>query len=87
MVGGSTRALFRLLTLGTLIGMLSRTRLGVLFVREGPAHFTPVADSILNGDVSVRIDSIHPLEGVPSALERHGTGRGLGKIVVAVRGE
>ncbi|MEU1972872.1 NAD(P)-dependent alcohol dehydrogenase [Microbacterium sp. NPDC019599] len=87
MVGGSTRALFRLLTLGTIVGMLSRTRLGVLFVREGPAHFTPVADSILNGDVRVRIDSIHPLENVPSALERHGEGRALGKIVVAVRDE
>jgi NADPH:quinone reductase-like Zn-dependent oxidoreductase len=85
MVGGTTRTLFRLLLVGTVVGMLSGTRLGVLFVREGPAYFTPVADRILEGVVRVCIDSIHPLEDVPGALAHHGAGRALGKVVIAVR--
>ncbi|WP_345799808.1 zinc-binding dehydrogenase [Microbacterium sp. AZCO] len=87
MVGGTTRTILRLLTLGTLVGLLTRTRLGILVVRQGPAHFVPLADRIVAGDVTVRVDSIHPLEAVPEALARHGEGRALGKVVIAVADE
>ncbi|QIG40054.1 NAD(P)-dependent alcohol dehydrogenase [Microbacterium sp. 4R-513] len=87
MVGGTTRTIFRLLTLGTLVGAVTGTRLGLLVVQEGPSHFTPLADRILAGEVSVHIDSVHPLEAVPHALAHHGEGRALGKVVVAVRPE
>lgn len=85
MVGGTTRTLFRLLTLGTLVGALTGRRLGILFVREGPDHFAPLADRIEAGDVRVCIDGVFPLEAVPEALIRHGEGRALGKVVIAVR--
>ena len=87
MVGGTTRALLRLLTLGPPVGRLSGTRLGVLFVHEGPAQFTPLAQRVLAGDVAVHIDRVFPLEQAPAALAFHGTGRARGKVVVAVREE
>jgi NADPH:quinone reductase-like Zn-dependent oxidoreductase len=87
MVGGTTRTLLRLLTLGWLVGMLSRTHLGVLFIQEGPAHFVPLAERVMAGDVVVHIDSVFPLEEATAALERHGRGHALGKVVVAVRDE
>lgn len=84
-VGGTMRALLRVLTLGTVVGLLSGRKLRVLAVREGPAHFSPVADRVVAGDVGLRIDSTFPLADVPVALTHHGEGRALGKVVVAVR--
>jgi len=85
MVGGTMRALLRVLTVGRVVGALTGTKLGLLIVRQGPDHFAPVADRILSGEIAVHIDSSHPLAEVPAALERHGTGRALGKVVIAVR--
>lgn len=45
-VGGSVRALLRILAIGALVGGLTGRRLGVLAVREGPAHFTPAPRSM-----------------------------------------
>lgn len=87
MVGGTTRAILRLLTLGTLVGALTGRRLGVLFVQQGPPHFMPLAERILAGDVHVCIDRRFPLEHAAEALALHGEGRGLGKVVVDVRAE
>lgn len=84
-VGGTLRALLRVLTLGTIVGALSGTKLRVLLVREGPEHFAPMAGRILAGDVQVHIDSTFPLEQTAAALAHHGEGRALGKVVVAVR--
>lgn len=86
MVGGTMRALLRVLTVGTVVGALSGAKLRVLMVREGPEHFAPMADRILAGEVGVRIDSRFALHEVPAALARHGEGRAMGKVVVAVRG-
>lgn len=85
MVGGTARALFRMLTIGPLLGLLTGARLGVLIVRPGPAHFAPVADLCASGAVKIQIDRVVPLEELPSALAAHGDGRALGKVVVAVR--
>lgn len=87
MVGGTTRTILRLLTAGTLVGGLTRRRLGVLVVRPGPAHFVPLADRVGAGDVAIHIDSRFPLERVPEALVHHGEGRALGKVVVDVAGQ
>lgn len=84
-VGGTMRVLLRMLTLGTLVGRLSGTRLGVMAVREGPEHFAPVADAVASGAVTVVIDRVFPLEQVAEALTFHGEGRALGKVVVRVR--
>ena len=83
-VGGTVRALLRVLFVGTVIGRLTGRRLGVLVVREGPDHFAPLADLCVAGDVRIHIDRTFSLEEVPQALARVGEGRALGKVVVQV---
>lgn len=85
MVGGTLRTLLRMLTVGPVLGALTGARLGVLFVRQGPRHFTPLADLCAAGDVQIHVDRTFPLSDVPAALTLHGEGRALGKVVVTVR--
>jgi NADPH:quinone reductase-like Zn-dependent oxidoreductase len=81
-VGGTVRTLLRVVTIGAALGLLTRRRLGVLMVRQGPAHFEPVAERCIAGDLRTHIDRTFPLDDVPLALARVGEGRALGKVVV-----
>ena len=83
-VGGSVSALLRVLTVGSLTGLLTRRRLGVLAVKEGPAHFEPVAERCAAGDLKIHIDRTFTLDEVPEALAWVGEGHALGKVVVSV---
>jgi NADPH:quinone reductase-like Zn-dependent oxidoreductase len=83
-VGGSVRTLLRVVTVGAVAGRLTRRRLGVLAVKEGPAHFGPVADLCVAGDLAVHIDRTFTLDEVPEALAHVGEGRARGKVVVTV---
>lgn len=81
-VGGSVRALLRVLTVGSVVGRVTGRSIGVLVVKEGPAHFEPLADLCVAGDVRIHIDRSFALDDVPAALARVGEGRALGKVVV-----
>jgi NADPH:quinone reductase-like Zn-dependent oxidoreductase len=81
-VGGPVRNLLAIVTIGSIIGRLSGRRLGVLVVPEGPAHFTPLADLVVAGEVGIHIDRRFGLEEVPEALRYVGEGLALGKVVV-----
>ncbi len=81
-VGGSVRALLRVLTVGSVVGRVTGRSIGVLVVKQGPAHFEPLADLCVTGDVRIHIDRSFALDDVPAALTRVGEGRALGKIVV-----
>jgi NADPH:quinone reductase-like Zn-dependent oxidoreductase len=83
-VGGSVGTLLRVLTIGSLAGLLTHRRLGVLAVKEGPAHFAPVADLCVAGDLTVHIDRTFTLDEVPEALTRVGEGHSFGKVVVSI---
>ncbi len=83
-VGGSVRSLLRVVTIGSLAGLLTGRRLGVLVVRPGPAAFTPLADLCLAGEIDVRIDRTFGLGDVAEALAHVGAGRALGKVVVEI---
>lgn len=83
-VGGSVPALLRVLTAGTLVGRLSRRRIGVLAVKEGPAHFEPLTALCVSGGVRIHIDRTVALDDVAAALTCVGEGRALGKVVVDV---
>jgi NADPH:quinone reductase-like Zn-dependent oxidoreductase len=83
-VGGSVPTLLRLLTAGWLVGHLTGRTIGVLAVKEGPAHFEPLADLCATGQVSIHIDRTFGLDEVPSALAHVGAGRALGKVVVSL---
>lgn len=81
-VGGSVPTLLRVLTAGSLLGLVSGRSLGVLAVREGPEHFEPLAALCVAGEVSTHVDATVGLDEVPAALARVGEGRVLGKVVV-----
>ncbi len=83
-VGGSVRALLRVLTVGSMAGLLTGRSIAVLAVKEGPAHFEPLADLCVAGEVSIHIDRTFTLDEVPAALAHHGEGRACGKVVVTV---
>jgi len=81
-VGGSVSTLLRVLTVGVLLGLLTGRRLGVLAVRPGPAHFRPLADLCVSGEVRIHIERRYGLDQVPQALAHVGEGHALGKVVV-----
>lgn len=83
-VGGTMRALLRVMTIGALIGVMTGRRLGVLAVRTGPAHFEPLAERCVAGEVRIAIDKVYSLDEVPRALTYVGTGRALGKVVISI---
>ncbi|WP_433291386.1 NAD(P)-dependent alcohol dehydrogenase [Actinoplanes sp. CA-030573] len=82
-VGGPVRTLLRVLTAGTVAGLATGRRIGVLAVREGPDHFAPVTRLCVAGELGVHIDRTFPLEETARALAHVGEGRALGKVVVA----
>ena len=81
-VGGSVRALLRVLTVGSVVGRLTGRSIGVLAVKEGPAHFEPLADLCVAGEIRIHIDRTFTLDEVPAALAHAGEGHALGKVVV-----
>jgi NADPH:quinone reductase-like Zn-dependent oxidoreductase len=84
-VGGSVRALLRVITAGAILGRLTGRRIGLLVVKPGPTHFQPIADLCISGDIRIHIDRTFGLEKVPEALTHVGEGRALGKVVVEVK--
>jgi len=83
--GGTTRALLRVASAGALIGVVTGRRVGVLVVRLGPAHFTPLAEQCAAGQVDIHIDRSFSLDDVALALAHVGEGRALGKVVVEIQ--
>jgi len=83
-VGGSVGTLLRVLTAGSVVGRLSGRSMGVLAVKQGPAHFEALADLCVAGRVKIHIDRVFALDEVSAALAHVGEGRALGKVVVAV---
>ena len=83
-VGGSVRALLRILTVGTVLGLLTGRRLGLLVVKQGPSQFERFAERCVAGEVKIHIDRTFGLDQVPQALAHVGEGRARGKVVIEV---
>lgn len=81
-VGGTTRTLLRVLTVGTIAGRLTGRRLGVLAVKPGPDHFGLVAAQVEAGDLEIRVDRTGSLDEVPELIAAVGRGEIRGKAVV-----
>ncbi|WP_067537605.1 NAD(P)-dependent alcohol dehydrogenase [Nocardia crassostreae] len=84
-VGGTTRALLRMTTVGVVAGMVTGRGPGVLAVKEGPAHFTPLAELCVADRIDIHIDRTFPLAETATALAHVGGGHALGKVVVEIR--
>lgn len=85
MVGGPVSVLIGVVAFGWIVGGIGDRRIGLLVVREGPAHFEPLADLCVAGAIRIPIDRTFELAEVPEALAHVGEGRALGKVVVEVR--
>ena len=83
-VGGTVRSVLRVVTVGAALGLVTGRRLGLLVARAGPAHFEPVTERCLHGELRIPIERTFALEEVPQALAHLGAGRALGKLVVTV---
>jgi NADPH:quinone reductase-like Zn-dependent oxidoreductase len=83
-VGGSVPTLLRVLTAGRLVGRLTGRAIGILAVKDGPAHFEPLAALCITGDVRIHIHRTFALDEVPAALAHVGEGRAAGKVVVVL---
>lgn len=83
-VGGSVAAMLRVLTAGWVVGRATGRSIGVLAVKEGPAHFEPLAALCVTRDVRIPIDRTFTLDEVPAALALVGEGHALGKVVVSI---
>jgi NADPH:quinone reductase-like Zn-dependent oxidoreductase len=81
-VGGSVPRLLRVLTAGRLVGRLTGRAIGILAVKEGSAHFEPLAALCITGDVRIHVHRTFALDEVPAALAQVGEGRASGKVVV-----
>ncbi|MGS0684432.1 NAD(P)-dependent alcohol dehydrogenase [Nakamurella sp. GG22] len=81
-VGASVGTLLRVVTVGPVVGRLTGRSIGVLAVKQGPAHFESLAEMCVTGQLKIHIDRIFTLDEVPAALARVGEGRALGKVVV-----
>jgi Resolvase, N terminal domain/Zinc-binding dehydrogenase len=81
-VGGPVRTLLAIMTIGSIIGRLTRRRMGVLVVPLGPRYFTPLTDLGVAGDIGIHIDRTFGLDEVPEALRYVGEGLAHGKVVV-----
>jgi len=81
-VGGPVPPLVAMVTIGSIIGRLTRRRMGMLVVREGPTHFGPLTDLCVAGDIAIHIDRTFGLDDVPEALRYVGEGLAHGKVVV-----
>jgi NADPH:quinone reductase-like Zn-dependent oxidoreductase len=83
-VGGTARALLRVVTIGALIGAMTGRHLSLLAVKPGPDQFAALAACCADGSVRIHIDRVFALEDVPEALTYVGTGRALGKGVIVI---
>lgn len=83
-VGGSVPALLRVLTIGSIAGLVTGRRLGLLAVRQGPDHFKPLANLCTTSEVRTCVDRTFGLDEVPDALAFAGEGHALGKAVVKI---
>jgi NADPH:quinone reductase-like Zn-dependent oxidoreductase len=81
-VGGTTRSLLRIVTVGALAARVTGRRMGVLMVRQGPTHFVPMGERVARGEVVAHVDRTFTLDEVADALTYVGEGRALGKVVV-----
>lgn len=81
-VGGSVPTLLQTVTLGSLLGPLTRRRIGVLAEREGPNQFRQLAERCVNGEIELHIDRRFTLSETPAPFlprRRAGSGQGGGR--------
>jgi NADPH:quinone reductase-like Zn-dependent oxidoreductase len=83
-VGGTPGALLGVATLGTVLGMVTGKRLGVVIHKVKSAELERLASLCIAGRLTPVIDGIYPLKKIQDAFARFASGQFVGKIVVSV---
>ena len=83
-IGGTTSALLNVVTLGTILGILSGKRLGVLIHKQDVAELEQLASLCASSQLSPVVDGIYPLEQIQDAFTRFASGQFVGKIVISI---
>ena len=83
-VGGSTRVLLQMLTLGTVMSTIGSRKTGILMHRPNRQDLVLLNQLFEAGTVVPVIDRIYPLSETAEAFRRFGEGRVNGKVVITV---
>ncbi|NBD96257.1 MAG: zinc-binding dehydrogenase [Gammaproteobacteria bacterium] len=84
LVGGSRGLILKMVLVAPFLSMAGARKLRIM-PHEANKHLAELGDRLERSELEVVIDSTFPLEQVPQALERFGSGLANGKIVIAVR--
>ncbi|MGH3878832.1 MAG: NAD(P)-dependent alcohol dehydrogenase [Actinophytocola sp.] len=87
LVGGRMRVLLATVTVGPVLGLVTRRRVGVLVVPQSQAALEQATALVTAGAVAPVVDSVVPLEEAPAAFARLGAGQARGKVVVEIAGD
>jgi NADPH:quinone reductase-like Zn-dependent oxidoreductase len=74
----------QVLLAGSLAGRVQGRKIGLLAVRLGVQHLTPLVELCQTGKIATVIDRRYALSEVPQALRYLGEGNAKGKIIVIV---
>jgi NADPH:quinone reductase-like Zn-dependent oxidoreductase len=82
MVGGSSALFFKTLFLGALISMSGNKKMGILMHKQNKDmdHMIELFEA---GKVKPVIDRVYPLSETPEAMHHFGSGKHVGKIIIA----
>lgn len=85
LVGGSMKLILGVLSMGPLVSLLTRKRMGILSVKVNQ-DLDVIEGQLRSGAVVPVIDRRYPLSETPNALRHLGEGRAGGKLVIVVSG-
>ncbi len=83
-VGGSPGTILSLVTLGTLLGILSGKRLGLVLHKVKPAELERLSALCAESRLAPVIDGTYPIDQIQEAFARFASGLFVGKIVVTI---
>lgn len=83
-VGGSPGTLLRLVTLGTVLGVLTGKRLGLVIHKVRSSELDRLGALCAAGKLRPAIDSTYPLDRIADAFARFASGQFTGKIVISI---
>lgn len=81
-VGGGSSTLIRLLTVGNLLNLFSSKKLKILGHKPNCTDIDRLMTLYSEGVITPIIDSVYPLEELPSAMEHYRLGHQKGKVII-----
>ena len=84
MVGGGASLIFQSFFLSSLISLVSKKKMGILFHKPNVSDLDQLSELITTGKIKPVIDRCYTLAEVPEAMRYFGTGEVCGKVVIQI---